>query len=70
MAADQLISTQQSTKIGVHNGGEYGAEVPWVKAEEEEEEFERNINHAGHFDHCRVEMRMGGRKYIGAKYIL
>jgi hypothetical protein len=41
-----------------------------VKAEEEEEEFEGNIDHTGHFGHCHVEMRMGGRKYIGAKYIL
>ena len=36
MAADQWISTQQSTKIGVRNGEEYGEEVQWVKAEEEE----------------------------------
>ena len=68
MAADQWISTQQTTKIGVCNGGEYGAEVRWVKAEEEE--LEGNINRTGHFGYCRVEMRMGGRKYIGAKYIL
>ena len=71
MAADQWISTQQPTKIGVRNRGEYGAEVQWVKAEKEEE-FDGNINRAGagHFGHCCVEMRMGGRKYIGAKYIL
>ena len=70
MAADQLISSQQPTKIGVCNGGEYGAEVWWVKAEEVEEELEGNIVCDGHFGHCRVEMRMGGRKYIGAKYML
>ena len=70
MAADQWISTQQPTKIGVRNGGEYGAEVRWVKAKEDEEEFEGNIDRAGHFGHCSVEMRMGGRKYIGTKYIL
>ena len=56
MAADQWISTQQPTKIGVRNGGEYGAEVWWVKAEEEEEEeLEGNIVRAGHFGHCQVE---------------